>query len=174
MKDWLKFVVLGGLSVAFGVFVLGAPVVASLAVTTLTGILFLVMGGLQVAGGISGEGLAQKVFGIAMGLVMLFLGWSFVAHPLEGTISLALMVMFLLMASGIVRLVFSWRMRSTTYFWPMLISGAVSVLLAAYIWVNFDTASVSILGIMLGIELLFNGWGLIILGLFLRKAPVAK
>ena len=51
----------------------------------------------------------------------------------------------------------------------MLISGALSVLLAGYIWANFETASISILGIMLGIELLFNGWGLIVMGLFARR-----
>ena len=105
MKDWLKLVLLGVLSVVFGVFVLGAPVVASLAVTTMTGILFLIMGGLQVVGGFSGDGMGQKIFGILMGLIMIFLGWSFLANPLEGTISLALMVVILLAASGIVRLV---------------------------------------------------------------------
>ena len=174
MKDWMKFVVLGVLSIAFGVFVLGAPVVASLAVTSLTGILLLVIGGLQVVGGVSGEGFFNKAFAILLGLVMVFLGWSFLANPLEGTISLALMVMLLLAVSGVVRLILAWRMRQTSYFLPMLISGAASVFLAGYIWANFATASVSILGIMLGVELLFNGFGLFVLGLFMRKLPAVK
>ena len=174
MKDWMKFVVLGVLSIAFGVFVLGAPVVASLAVTSLTGILLLVIGGLQVVGGFSGEGFFNKAFAILLGLVMVFLGWSFLANPLEGTISLALMVMLLLAVSGVVRLILAWRMRQTSYFLPMLISGAASVFLAGYIWANFATASVSILGIMLGVELLFNGFGLFVLGLFMRKLPAVK
>lgn len=171
MKDWVKFLALGILSIAFGVFVLGAPVVASFAVTTVTGVLLLVIGGLQVVGGFSGEGFFQKAFAILMGVVMVILGWSFLANPLEGTISLALMVMILLGVSGIVRLIFSWRMRQTQFFWPMLISGAASVLLAAYIWMNFAAASVALLGIMLGVELLFNGFGLILLALFVRKLP---
>lgn len=174
MKDWMKFVILGVLSVAFGVFVLGAPVVASLAVTSLTGILLLVIGGLQVVGGFSGEGFFNKAFAILLGIVMVFLGWSFLANPLEGTISLALMVMVLLAVSGVVRLILAWRMRQTSYFLPMLISGAASVFLAGYIWANFATASVSILGIMLGVELLFNGFGLFVLGLFMRKLPAVK
>jgi len=171
MKDWVKFLALGILSMAFGVFVLGAPVVASFAVTTVTGVMLLVIGGLQVVGGFSGEGLFQKAFAILLGVVMVFLGWSFLANPLQGTISLALMVMILLAASGVLRLIFSWRMRATQFFWPMLISGAASVLLAGYIWANFATASVSILGIMLGIELLFNGFGLVLLALFVRSVP---
>ncbi len=170
MKDWLKFVILGGVSVLFGVLALGAPVVASLSVTTLTGILFLLIGALQLVGGASGdEGWGTKAFNILMGALMVFLGWSFVAHPLEGTISLAMLVVLLLGTSGVIRLIYGYRMKQTRFFWPMLITGVLSLLLAGYILANFATASVAILGILLGVELLFNGFGLIVMGLFLRS-----
>jgi len=61
-------------------------------------------------------------------------------------------------------------MRQTAYFWPMLLSGALTIVLAAYIAVNFALVSVQLLGILLGIELLFNGAGLIALALFIRSA----
>jgi len=168
MSEWVKWLLLGILSIVFGVVVLGNTVAASLAVTTVTGILFLVSGGFQVFAGFSGEGLASKVFAIAMGVLMVVLGFSFLTNPLEGTISLALLVLILLIASGIVRIVFSWRMRSTQFFWPMLISGALTLLLAGYIWANFAAASVMLLGVMLGVELLFNGAGLVIMAFFVR------
>lgn len=168
MKEWVKWLILGILSLGFGVFVLSNTVVASLAVTTVTGILFLISGGFQIVAGFTAEGAASKIFAIALGALMVFLGVSFVANPLEGTISLALLVVILLAASGIVRMVFAWRMRSTTFFWPMLLSGALSVLLAGYIMANFATASIQILGIFLGVELLFNGAGLVVLAFFLR------
>ena len=173
MNEWVKWMILGVLSVVFGVIVLGNTVTASMAVTMVTGVLFLVSGAFQLFAGASVEGTGAKVFGIALGLLMAFLGISFIAHPLEGTISLALLVLILLAASGIVRIVFAWRMRSTQFFWPMLISGALSVLLAAYIGANFATASVQILGILLGVELLFNGFGLIVLAFFIRTVGQA-
>ena len=55
-------------------------------------------------------------------------------------------------------------------FWPMLISGAASVLLAGYILANFFEVAPQLLGILLGVELLFNGAGLIALAIFLRSA----
>ncbi|MGV6848498.1 MAG: HdeD family acid-resistance protein [Marinibacterium sp.] len=168
MKAWVIWLILGILSMIFGVFVLSNTVVASLAVTTVTGILFLISGGFQIVAGFTAEGAASKIFAIALGVLMVFLGISFVANPLEGTISLALLVVILLMASGVVRMVFAWRMRTTPFFWPMLLSGALSILLAGYIIANFATASVQILGILLGIELLFNGAGLMVLAFFLR------
>ena len=169
MKEWVKWLILGVISIAFGIFVLGNAVLASMAVTTLTGALFLLSGLFQLYGGFtSDEGVATRTFHILLGVLMAFLGLSFMFNPLEGMISLALLVLILLAASGIVRLVLAWRMRSTPFFWPMLISGALSVLLAAYILANFAVVAPPLLGILLGIELLANGAGLIVLAFFIR------
>ena len=48
MKMWVKWLILGILSILFGLFVLANPVAASIAVTTLAGILFAVAGGFQI------------------------------------------------------------------------------------------------------------------------------
>jgi len=168
MKEWVKWLALGILSVVFGVVVLGNTVVASMAVTTITGAMLLLSGIFQVIGGLSAEGMGSKLLSLAMGALMVFLGVSFLFNPLEGAISLAMLIMILLMASGIVRIVFSMQMRGTQFFMPMLVSGVLTLLLAAYIWMNFETASVSILGILLGVELLFNGAGLVLLAFFIR------
>ncbi|GGH33406.1 Uncharacterized membrane protein HdeD, DUF308 family [Cribrihabitans marinus] len=171
MSDWLKLLLLGLLSIVFGVIVLAAPVVASVAITVLTGILLLISGGLQAIGGFTVEGALNKVLGIVMGLIMLFLGWSFLAHPLEGTLTLATVVMILFAAGGIARIILSFQMRDTQFFWPMLISGALSLLLAGYILANAGAGlALSLLGILLGIEMLFNGFGLVFASLFMRSA----
>ena len=168
MKEWVKWLALGILSIVFGVVVLGNTVVASMAVTTITGAMLLLSGVFQIFGGLSAEGMGSKVLSLAMGALMAFLGLSFLFNPLEGAISLAMLIMILLMASGIVRIVFSMQMRGTQFFMPMLVSGGLSLLLVAYIWMNFATASVSILGVILGVELLFNGAGLVLLAFFIR------
>lgn len=169
MKEWVKWVLLGVLSVAFGIFVLANSVAASIAVATLTGILFLISGGFQIYGGWTADTTGNKLFSIALGALMVLVGASFLFNPLSGVISLALLVVIMLAVSGVVRIVFSWRMKETPFYWPMLISGALSVLLAAYILANFATASTQLLGILLGVELIFNGAGLIVLGFFIRN-----
>ncbi|WP_425092883.1 HdeD family acid-resistance protein [Tropicimonas sp. S265A] len=171
MKPWLKWVLLGVLSIAFGLFALGNSVAASIAVTTLTGALFLVAGGVQILAGFSAESTSSKVFTIAMGALAAFLGVSFMFNPLQGAISLALLITLLLAAGGIARIVFARQMKDTQFFWPMLISGALSILLAGYILANFGTASVQLLGVLLGVEFLFNGISFIVLGFFLKTHP---
>ncbi len=76
MKIWVKWLVLGVLSLAFGIFVLANPVAASIAVTTLAGIMFILAGAFQVFGGFGEDGIFAKILGIALGILMLFLGLS--------------------------------------------------------------------------------------------------
>lgn len=174
MSDWLKLLLLGLLSLILGFVVLGAPVVASVAITTLTGILLLVSGGLQVVGGFTVSGIGNKILSILMGLILLFLGWSFLAHPLQGTLTLATVIMILFAAGGIARILLSFQMRGTPFFWPTLISGVLSLVLAGYIMANGSVElALSLLGILLGIEMLFNGIGLIFAALFVRSAEKA-
>ena len=59
---------------------------------------------------------------------------------------------------------------------PMLISGILSLVLAAVIWWSVDGEAAnltSLLGILLGIETILNGIGFIVLGLFVRKVDKA-
>jgi len=171
MKTWLKWVILGILSIACGGIALGNTVAASIAVTTLTGILFLVVGAIQVTAGFGEIKTANKVFTIGMGALALFIGVSFLFNPLEGAISLALLVMILLAIGGVARLVLAWTMKASPYFWPMLISGALSILLAGYILANWSAVALQLMGILLGVELIVNGISFVILGLFLRSHP---
>lgn len=170
MKLWVRWLVLGVASLALGIFVLANPIAASVAVTVLAGIIFVLMGAAQIfAGRGAPEGLS-KIMGFGLGILMLLLGLMLVFKPLEGIISLATLATIIIGANGIMRLATSFRMRETAMFWPMLISGALSVLLAGYIVANFFEIAPQLLGILLGVELLFNGAGLIALAIFLRTA----
>ncbi|HPD90983.1 MAG: DUF308 domain-containing protein [Rhodobacter sp.] len=173
MSAWLKLVLLGLLSIALGAFVLGNVVLASLAVTTLTGALLLVTGGIQVVTGFTVAGWQHKALALLLGLALAFLGWAFLSNPLEGMISLTSLIMILVGASGLVRLYVSMNLRGTAFFVPMLLSGIVSLALALYIFFNFAAATMSLLGILLGVELLSNGVSLLVLGYAARKARSA-
>ena len=110
-----------------------------------------------------------------MGAVMLFLGWSFLDHPLEGTLTLATVLAdpvhgrrhcadhsvvpdarnaVFLAHADLGHLVD----RSGGIIWRYAASKNRLVLL-------------SLLGILLGIEMLFNGFGLVFMAFFVKNAP---
>ncbi|WP_108261157.1 HdeD family acid-resistance protein [Mangrovicoccus ximenensis] len=171
MKTWLKWLLVGAVSVAFGILALSNTVIASVSVTILTAILLSVAGVFQIIAGLTESGMGNKIWNVILGAMLLFLGVSFWTNPLEGTISLALLVTIFIAAGGVLRMVLAWQMRKSQYFWAMLVSGAASILLAALIFADFAALSVQVLGIFLGIELLFSGFSLIVLAFFLRRHP---
>ncbi|MEM8555884.1 MAG: DUF308 domain-containing protein [Pseudomonadota bacterium] len=167
---WVKWVLAGILSMTFGLLVLSNTTVASITVSFMAGMLFAVSGGMCIVGGITDQGIFNKICNVILGMLMLALGISFIANPLEGSITLALVVAILIGSSGALRMVVAWQMRETPLFWAMLISAAISILLAGLIFADFETISRSLLGLILGIELLIHGFGAFVLGLFLRRA----
>lgn len=105
MKVWVKWLILGILSIIFGLFVLANPIAASVSVTIMAGILFAASGVFQIVAGFGEEGTWAKLVGIVIGLFMVLLGISLMFHPLQGVLSLTLLVTILFAASGIARLI---------------------------------------------------------------------
>jgi uncharacterized membrane protein HdeD (DUF308 family) len=168
MKEWLKWLLLGLLSVVFGIYILGNAVFASAAIASVIGILLLVSGGFQIVAGFTAEGTGSKLFGVILGILTAYIGVSFLHNPFAGMVSLTMLVLVMFAAAGFLRVIFAFNLKETMFFWPMLITGAVSILLAGYLFSNFASVSTVLLGTLLGIEMLFNGFGLIVLGLASR------
>jgi uncharacterized membrane protein HdeD (DUF308 family) len=168
MSDWLKWMLLGILSIVFGVFALNHAVLTSISVTLVVGALLIVAGIAQVIAGFGESGTGSRLLTVLLGAVLALLGISFLANPLAGTISLAILTTIFIGAGGALRLIFAMQIRGTPYFWLMLVSGVLSIGLAVFILAN-PGVKLALLGILLGIELIFNGAGLIALGLYRRR-----
>ncbi|WP_340107697.1 HdeD family acid-resistance protein [Pikeienuella sp. HZG-20] len=168
MRRWLKWLLLGVLSVVFGLFVLANPFAASLAIEQLVGLLFLLIGAFQIVAAFREDRFWSRIASVALGALAVVLGVSFLANPLHGVISLVSIVTIILAASGVVRIALAYRMKNTPFFWSMLISGGLSVLLALYIIANFGAVSGSLLGILMGIEMILDGFAMIALAFFAR------
>jgi uncharacterized membrane protein HdeD (DUF308 family) len=168
MKNSTKLLLLGAVMILLGVIALGNAALASVAVVALTAGMLLIGGGFQIVGGFSLDSTGAKLLAWLTGALMLLLGWSFLANPLQGVISLALLILILLVIGGVARLFYAWRLRSTAYYWPMLASGALSILLAAYI-LSSPEATMLFLGVLLGVEMLLSGMALVFFGQFLRR-----
>ena len=70
---------------------------------------------------------------------------------------------------GLVRLTMAFRKRDTPLFWVLLLSGAVSALIGVMVFGNFGAAATTLLGLLLGIQLLAEGVALIALGFVARS-----
>jgi uncharacterized membrane protein HdeD (DUF308 family) len=154
------FIAFGALMVLGGILALANPFAASLAVTTLVGI-FLLIGGIgQLWAAFSSPDDAHRMLHGFLGLM---------ADPVAGTLSLTLLVGFLFLLNGAGRLGIAFRMQQSRYFWLLVLSGALSALIGILVFGNVASAATTLLGILLGVQLLAEGATLIALGVIARQ-----
>ncbi len=147
----------GVISIIGGVLALMNPFGASVAATFIAGWVFIIMGVLQIIGVFVDKEATGKFWMVLLGILALWLGYAILNNPLAGMVSLTIVVAVSFLAAGIFKLIFAFSMEDKRFFWLILLSGAVSVILAIMIFSNFPQSAVTVLGILLGIDLISNG-----------------
>ncbi len=106
--------------------------------------------------------LAASLFALGIGAVL-------VMFPQSGILSLALLVAVFFIASGVLRILLAWRLKPMDHWLWLLFSGALGLLMALLILLLWPEAAGWVIGILLGIDLLFSGVTLILLALTGRR-----
>lgn len=171
-RHWGWLLALGVVLFILGIVALGATVMATLASVLLFGWLLFFGGILQAAHALWSARwsgfflhLLGGVFDVVVGLIM-------IANPFVGALSLTLLLAAFFTVVGLFRIVGAVTLRFRNWGW-LLLSGIVSVILGILIWAQWPASSLWVIGTFVGIDLLFNGWWLIMLGMEARHVPEA-
>ena len=78
----------------------------------------------------------------------------------------------LLIFQGIFRAVVAVAVRFPNWIW-LLLSGVVTFLLGLSIWHQWPLSGLWVIGLFVGVEMIFNGWSLVMLGLVAKNLPTA-
>ena len=170
-EHWMLFLVEGIILVILGLAAIIIPPIATLAVEILFGWLFLISG---VAGLITTFWMRQApgfwwslvsaILGIAAGIVLLL--W-----PLSGVLSLTLILIIFFVIEGIASIMFALehkRELSGRWVW-MLTSGVIDLILAAIITAGLPGSAAWAMGLLVGINMVFGGFALIVMALHARE-----
>lgn len=162
------FLVSGIVLVIGGLLAALLPLAATLAVTLIVGWTFLFVGVLHLIAVFREED--HRAWNGLFGVASLLLGLSFLFNPLGGMMSLTALLGILFGASGILQLWLAWERREQDNVLWLALSGVVSLLLAVLIFSNFFAASATVPGLLLALELITTGVGLIMLRSKLAEA----
>ncbi|MFV0292089.1 MAG: HdeD family acid-resistance protein [Paracoccus sp. (in: a-proteobacteria)] len=163
MAGRVLWIIIGCLSIVAGIFALANPLVATLTAEQIAGWAFLFIGILQVIAVFRQNSWGGRIWAILIGVLFIALAINLLGKPIVGIVSLTLTVATLFMVTGIVRVVMAFSLRGSPAFWLVLLSGALSVVLAIMIFNNFPQSAATILGILLAVELISNGIAMIAL-----------
>jgi uncharacterized membrane protein HdeD (DUF308 family) len=168
--NWFWFVILGAGLVVLGIIALGSVVIASLAAAVVIGALLLVAGAGEVVGAFWCRGWSGFFLHLLSGVFSIVVGLLFFRAPVEALAALTLLVACFLMVGGIFKIVTAASYRFAAWGWP-LASGIIDVVLGVLIWLEWPASALWVIGLFVGISLLFRGFDWIALGLALRGLP---
>jgi uncharacterized membrane protein HdeD (DUF308 family) len=168
--NWFWFVILGAALVVLGIIALGSVVIASLAAAVVIGALLLVAGAGEVVGAFWCRGWSGFFLHLLSGVFSIVIGLLFFRAPVEALAALTLLVSCFLMVGGIFKIVTAASYRFAAWGWP-LASGIIDVVLGVMIWLEWPASALWVIGLFVGISLLFRGFDWIALGLALRALP---
>lgn len=168
-STWVWWVVGGMLSILGGVYAFLNPVAASLTVIVFVGIMFLVLGIIEVITAIQMRAHGGFLWQLALGIVTVLAGFILLQNPLAGKVALTLLVGVMFGGMGIAKILVALKVRPRDGWGWLALSGILSLLLAALIFGDFPRSAATILGILLAVELLSTGFTFLLSGLALRK-----
>jgi len=167
-RHWTLLLTLGILMIILGTIGLFQPIAYTVATAILFGALLLVSGGAGIVTAFRLEGWKGKTGTIVLALLYLGAGVLILLNPVIGALSLTLVVAAFLLASGTVKIWLGFSHREQSSWGWLVASGVISILLGILIYVQFPTSGLWVLGLFLAIELLFDGWALIMLAFVLH------
>jgi len=167
---WGWFLALGIAMVVIGTFAIGWACIATLTVTAtwLFGFLLLGAGIAEIINAFWVGRWSGMLLHLLIGVLYVVVGFLVIDQPETAAVQLTLFIAFFLMISGIFRIVGAVSERFVGWSW-VLLNGAVSFFLGLLIYKQWPSSSLWVIGLFIGIDLIFNGWAWIMLAIAARR-----
>jgi uncharacterized membrane protein HdeD (DUF308 family) len=169
---WIWLVVLGIALIVLGVVLLGSPVIATLATVTTLGALILLGGGMEAVGAFWCQEWSGFFLALLSGILGIVVGLMLLANPIQGGITLTVLLASFLFVGGIFKAVAAIAHRFEGWGW-LVLSGVIDVALGVMIWRELPMTGLTIIGVLVGISLIFRGVSWLMLGFALKRLPSA-
>lgn len=168
----LWFLILGIAMVVIGTFAIGWACIATVTVTAtwLFGFLLLASGIAEIVHSFWIGRWSGMLVHLLIGVLYALVGFLVIDQPVNAAVQVTLLIAIFLMVGGLFRIVLSVSERFTGWGW-VLLNGGVTFLLGLMIYKQWPGSSLWVIGLFIGIDLIFNGWAWIGLWLGLRRLP---
>jgi len=172
-KKWYWFLILGFVLITVGTIALGSAVMMTVFSMTLLGWLMIAGGTLEAIHAFGCKRWSGFFVDMLAGLLYVVVGFMVVDHPGAAAATLTLLIALFLLFGGVFRIVVALVMRYQNWGW-LLLHGFVNFALGISIWHRWPLSGLWVIGLFVGIDLVFNGWSLVMLGLTAKHLPIGE
>jgi len=165
------FIALGVLFIVGGVFAIAMPLLASLTAAIVVGWALAFLGVVTIVQAWSMRTWGGFAWQLLIGIIFVVGGLSMVIYPLNGAITLALVLGIMFLAKGIIQLVIGFRYRPHSGWGWMVAAGVLAAVVGLMILAAWPFSGAWVPGTLVGISLIFSGWSYIAIALAVRRLP---
>jgi len=165
---WAAIAGFGALLVILGLAALLFSLVATVATVILNGVLFLVAGGAEIGIGMHSRTWGRFFLWLVGGLLYLAAGFLCIVNPVLASAALTLLLGASFVAAGAARLYLTVLLPAGPSKAFVFLSAALTSALGLIIVTHWPSDSLHVIGVLLGVDLLFHGVAWASFGLGLR------
>jgi uncharacterized membrane protein HdeD (DUF308 family) len=170
-RNWGSFMTLGVVLMVLGVVAICFSVIATLASVVAFGWLLVISGVAQAIHALWRERKWSGFFlDLFVGVLSFVVGFMLVANPLAGAKTLTLLIAMFLFIGGVERIIVALRSHFHHRGW-LFLNGVIDIVLGIMIWREWPYSGLWAIGLFVGIDMLFNGWSLLMGGIAARALP---
>ena len=145
-----------------GVLAVALPNLASIGIELVIGWLFIIGGFVRAATVFGKHLMPGRWWSVASSVLSVVIGALLVARPLQGVMSLTMLLAALFVIEGVAGIFIALEFRQYLRSWVFtLLSGLINLVLAYMIWRGWPNTATWVLGLFVGINLVFVGIALI-------------
>lgn len=165
-KNWLWFLIGGIALIILGAIAINAAMMTTAVSVVMLGFLIFFCGAIIIADSyLSWWGRwSGFIWHLIVGLLYATVGYMLIQSPLYSSIPLTLLLGIFYVIVGIFRIGYASSFRLIKWQWSMF-NGVISLLLGILILANWPASSLYIIGLFVGIDLIFAGWAYFMIGL---------
>ncbi|WP_194273830.1 MULTISPECIES: HdeD family acid-resistance protein [Rhizobium] len=167
-ENWGWFVALG-----VGLLIAGGIASANLFLSTLASIIYIAAmmlagGVMQVLHGFLSHGWKRRAIYVLGGILYAVASAFIISDPVLSAVGISFVIGVLLVATGVLRSLAGLRDRSRTGWGWLVASGILTLGVGVVILATWPAVGLGLLGAMLTVDLIFQGWSYVAFGLALR------
>jgi uncharacterized membrane protein HdeD (DUF308 family) len=167
-RNWGWFFVLGVLEIILGTIAIGASVVTTWAAVVFFGWLLVIGGFVSAAHGFWRKQWRGFFLDLVTGILYVVAGVMMIGEPTAAAVTLTLLIAMFLLMGGIFRIIVALSGHLEHSGWVML-NGLVTAALGILIWRQWPLSGLWVIGLFVGIEMIFYGWSLVMLSLIAKR-----
>jgi uncharacterized membrane protein HdeD (DUF308 family) len=170
-RGW--FLALGILLIIGGSLAIIYDVAATLLSVLFFGWLLIVVGAIEAVQSFWQPRWGGFFLHLIIGILAVVVGFHLVSSPIEGALVLTLVMAIYFMVIGLVRIITAIAMRFPSWGW-VLLSGVITFILGILIKSQWPSTGLWVIGLFIGIDLIFSGWAYVMLALAAGKTQPAR